>query len=98
MTVKIRRAYLFAALTATTVAVACTLNPQPLPPEEAAPADGGVRGDGGVPTFDPPPASNDGAAPMPDGGGPNMEPDAGSHDGDADGGDGGLDGGAEDGG
>jgi len=42
--VKIRRAYVIAALTGTTLAVACTLNPQPLPPEASATPGGEVDG------------------------------------------------------
>lgn len=97
---KVRRAHLFAALTATTVVVACTLNPQPLPPEEAVPADGGLRAprDAAAPSFDPSAASADAASPAPNSGEPTADADAAPNEANADGGDGGPDGGEEDGG
>lgn len=43
----LRRAYLVAALSLTAFGIACTLNPQPLPPtDQIAPSDGGAFGGG----------------------------------------------------
>ena len=84
-----RKLALFAALSVASAFVACTLNPQPLPPSELSPGADASRGTADAGSFngneDPLVPAADAGAPVP------MDGDGG--DGGSDGGDGGSDGG-----
>lgn len=89
----VRKLGIFAALAAAGAFVACTLNPQPLPPDDErstfSPGDAGSNADGGTFNGDPTtPPTSDAGAPVPHGEGGADGSDGG--DAGSDGGDGGI--------
>lgn len=90
---RVRKLGILAALAAAGAFVACTLNPQPLPPDDErstfSPGDAGSNADGGTFNGDPTtPPTSDAGAPVPHGEGGADGSDGG--DAGSDGGDGGI--------